>query len=661
MPRADLLALSDDDLAALATRGKVNEARRDLDAGVTGRLRESEDGAVRAEWSDGRVSEVPAGATLRKGRCSCGSVEPCRHLVRLVLLYQRENVIPATASEPWDPGAIPDGELAKHFRPSTLDKVRKTFDAGVLAELVRSPRPVARFHVPACHVRFLVPGDLRYARCDCAKPAPCEHVLLAVWAFRRLEADKRAGIVTAGTAGPPATADLLDAIEEAMRGLAGQGISGADKNTSARLSRLASRCEQADLAWPASIVQELQQQQEAYRDHDARFDPRRVADLAGELLVRLDAIRNDTGAVPQLLVRGTGGDREVKLGYCEFVGLGCGVRVGRKGVEVAAYLYDGKSGAVVALTRQMADGDKPDDELRSFAALGGHVALKGASFADVGTAVVQLQGGRRTAGHELLPGRTGASVLVQDRFSWEEVQPPVLAEEFAELEDRLSGLPPSSLRPRRLTEDFHVLYVKEARAARFDAASHTVQAILVDAAGKRALLEHPYTTRGAAGAEALLARLTAGPGELRFVSGHVRRAMRGLVIHPVCLVWEHGGKRTALQPWVKRGQPASRDGEPAELPRKAEDPLLDYLAQLQDELGELYLLGLARADAMAAGRVRELARRGEAVGFARLAARVAALAEALEQKAHTLRWDARPATEVVLELSALARLAQDVA
>jgi hypothetical protein len=544
--------------------------------------------------------------------------------------------------------------LAKYFRPSALDKVRKEFDAGALAELVRSTRPAARFHVPVCHVRFLVPGDLRYTRCDCAKPSPCEHVPLAVWAFRLLQAGKRAGVVTAGSKAPAVPTDLLDAAEEMLLDLACAGVSGADRGWKSRLARLAARCEQADLVWPGVLVQELLQQQEAYASHDARFDPGRLGEAAGELLVRLDAIRRDTGAVPQLLVRGTSADREAKLGYREFVGLGCGVRVGRKGVEVTAYLHD--SGGVLALTKRIADGD---EETRSFGALGGHIALKGTSFADVGTAIVQLQGGRRTPGYELLPGRN-ASVLVQDRFLWEEVQPPVLVEELAELEDRLSNLPPSSLRPRRIAEDFHVLRIEEVQAARFDAASHSVQALLVDAKGRPALLEHPYTTRGAAGAEALLARLTAGEGELRFVSGHVRRTMRGLVIQPVCLVWEQDGKRTALQPWVERGRAGSRDGEAVELPRKAEEPLLDYLAQVQDELGELYLLGLARADAAAAGRVRELARRGEAVGLARLAERVGGLAEALKQKSHTLRWDARQAATVMLELTALARLARDV-
>jgi hypothetical protein len=48
------------------------------------------------------------------------------------------------------------------------------------------------------------------------------------------------------------------------------------------------------------------------------------------------------------------------------------------------------------------------------------------------------------------------------------------------------------------------------------------------------------------------------------------------------------------------------------------------------------------------------------VGFGRLSARAHALAGQIEQKAHTLHWDARPAAELVLELAVLARLARDL-
>ncbi len=90
------------------------------------------------------------------------------------------------------------------------------------------------------------------------------------------------------------------------------------------------------------------------------------------------------------------------------------------------------------------------------------------------------------------------------------------------------------------------------------------------------------------------------------------------------------------------------------------DPIDDYPRQLLIALGELLLVGLQRADAHTARSWRELARFGAAIGFDRLARPVAMLADALEQKSQTPRWEMRPAARITLELAALARLALDV-
>ncbi len=664
MPRADLLALSPDDLTALTNRGTVKRAQREVDSGeCSGELTEAPEGTLTAKWSDGVECVLPAGVVLADGRCSCAAVGLCRHLVRTVLAYQRQAAQstaepPAPPQGPWDPGAISDEELARHYRPAALAKLREQFERGVLVELVRSAKPSARFHLQGCMLRFLVPGDPRYTHCDCAEPAPCGHAALAVWAFRRLGPDQSAAILATGAQAPPAPADLLDGIESALLELTEFGVSGAAPAWAARLAKLEEACRAADLVWPAEALAELHQQHERYAAHDALFAPERVADLVGELLARCDAIQKDTGAMPQVLVRGASGDKAGAVGSARFIGLGCGARVRRRSVELTAYLQDSDSGTVVAVRREFPDGD-PAQPPRPFADLAQTPAIKGSPFAALGAGQLLIRGGKRTAGYQLLPGRADASVQPQG-FAWESLRPPVLAEELAELDTRLSALPPASLRPRRVAEDFHVCAVSGAEAVQFVAATQTVQAVLVDARGGRALLEHPYTSRGAAGAETLLARLADQPGALRFVSGPVRRGPAGLVIRPVCLVWDEGGRRTALQPWVDPGT-----GTPANLPpavvATAADPAGEDLTQLQASLGELLVLGLARADALVARRWQQLRHHSDAVGLARLARRVAPLADALERKAHALDWDWRPAGRAVLTLAVLVRLAQDVA
>jgi hypothetical protein len=669
MPRADLLALSFDDLTALTNRGTVKRAQREVEGKeCTATLAESGDGDLVVKWSDGFECHLPAGAVVREGRCSCAAVGLCRHLIRTVLLYQLQiaPVAPGQAApqavEPWDPGGISDEELARHFKPRDLARARQQFDQGLLVELVRGAKPNARFHLQACLVRFLVPGDPRYTHCDCPDAAPCGHVPLAVWAFRKLDRAKTAGVIATAEKPMPAPVELLDEIEAAAAELPEFGVSGMAAAFTSRLSRLAEKCRAADLAWPADVLAELLQQRERYAEHDARFAPERVAELLGELLIRCDAIRRDTGALPQLIIRGTCADRVQPLDKARFVGLGCGVRIHKRGVELNAYLQDSDTGSVAAVCKDFADNQDDKQPPKSFAELAQGSAVKGTAFAALGAGQLLIQKAKRDAGHRLMTARTDATVQPQ-AFAWENLRAPVLVEEFAELDARLSALPPSSLRPRRVAEDFHVCKVARVEAADFDAPTQTVYAVVSDERGQQARVLHPYTSRGRAGAEALLGRLRRSPQDVCFVSGPVRRGAGGLMIQPVCVVFQDSKRRMAVQPWVDAAGPAA--GTPDETQADAgaawgADALADYLSQLQAALSDLLLLGLQRADGGSAKQWRELQRAGEATGFARLGRAAGLVAGELEAKARTLQWDWRPASDGMLRLAALARLAQDL-
>jgi len=666
MARTDLLALSFDDLAALTNRGTVKRAQRELEVNeCTATLDLTDAGDVTVKWSDEVECRLPAGVVLREGRCSCAAVGLCRHLIRSVLFYQQHTAqqsggeVATPSPQPWDPGTIGDDELARCFKPRDLAKARQQFEQGLLVELVRGVKPTARFHLQACLVRFLVPGDPRYTHCDCAAAAPCGHVPLAVWAFRKLDAAQTAGILTTAVTTLPVPVALLDEIETAVGEIPELGVSGLVSAWTSRLSRLEEKCREADLVWPAEILAELLQQHERYASHDSLFAPERVPELLGELLIRCDAIRHDTGALPQLLIRGSRTDRPQALDRARFIGLGCGVRVGKRSVELTAYLQDSDSGSVVAVCKDFADPVDDKQPPRSFAELSQAYAVKEMSLAALAGGQLLIRGGKRDASHRLMIARANATVQPQT-FTWEQLPAPVLVEEFAELDARLSALPPSALRPRRVSEDFHVCKVARVEAVQFEAATQTVQAVLFDGRGQAALLQHPYTSRGQTGAEALLAKLRQMPQHLRFVAGVVRRSARGLLLQPVCVVFQDGEKRVAVQPWID----AASESTPVEVPPSTThqngDPLTDYWQQLQTALSGLLLLGLHRADGRNAQQWRELQQMGEAVGFARLARGAARLADELEAKSRTLRWDWRPASEAVLRLAVLGRLAQDL-
>ncbi len=699
--RSDLLHLTEDDLVTLANRGLVKRATREIEAGQPSfEVSEDDQGNVTVRWSDGVETVLPAGVALADARCSCPAVTLCVHRVRAVLAYQRSasaggeelpaepvsgggvEPVPETAvesgqepfaeasavqppgGEPWDPGTIPDEELARHFSKVSLARSRREFDQGHVVELVRSAKPSARIHSLSCTVRFLVPGNPAYTHCDCAEKAPCSHVPLAVWAFRMLEAERPGGLFSTHKEILAVPMDLLDHVERFLLDLADAGISGAPQALMDRCRRLEIRCREAGLVWPAEILAELLQQHECYSTHDARFSPVRVMELVGELCIRADAIRSDTGAVPQLFIRGAASDRVTEMGKSQLTGLGCGARFYRGGVEVAAYAQDEKTGSVVAISRDFPNpapdsGSAPRDLWQ----LGQFAVLSGGSFAALGRGRLQIEGGKRTPSYRFSVGRNRAQVNPY-AFNWEShLRPPLLAESFSELATRLAALPPASLRPRRVTEDLHVLPVRAVAAAEFSEPDQEVRAILLDAAENQALLLHPYTSRGKEGAEALLATLTHRGTSVRFVAGHVRPRGAGLVIHPIALVLEEEKGRTMLQPWVDRFDQGAElpppEPEEDELPGPVE-PWRHYLRHLGDALGELLLVGLRRADGHSARVWGELYRHGAGLGFVRFVEPVERLASLLAEKERTLHWEKGSAAAVsLLHAAVLTQLAQE--
>ncbi|MEH0846340.1 hypothetical protein V6U81_28595, partial [Micromonospora sp. CPCC 205711] len=103
--RADLLALTPEVLATLSNRGLVKRAAKAVDAGELPQLRTDGDGTVHAAHPDGVGSSLPAAGGLGAGSCSCGAAGICRHLLVLVLAYQRQAAAGASAPDGSDAGA----------------------------------------------------------------------------------------------------------------------------------------------------------------------------------------------------------------------------------------------------------------------------------------------------------------------------------------------------------------------------------------------------------------------------------------------------------------------------------------------------------------------------------------------------------------------------
>ncbi len=692
MPRSDLLALTLDDLTALTNRGVVKRAVKELEEGqVTCHIEESVPGDLTFVWSDGRESRLAAGNDLSHGECTCAAQGLCRCLIRAVLAYQRQQVSaganmhsPQTAanqpaigtdSHPenvpsalhdlngWDPGQISDELLARLYSPAALNKARKQFEAGQLIELSRGAKPLAHFHVRSTTLRFLAPGDPRYVHCDCGEQPPCGCVPMAVWAYRRLPPELMAGLISCGQSVIDTPHELLDELEWQFRVLASEGLSRVAGAWRDRTARLEQRCRRQGLLWPADILVELFEVQQQYQTHDAQFDSLSLASLVGELLIRGDAIRSPNAEIPQPLIRGTASDRLTEMGAARLTGLGCAPIVRHQSVELVAYLQNTASGGSLAITRVFSDPTQ-DQSPPSFSQLARQSVSRGMSLAEIAAGHLLIKSGKRSANRRLMLGRGSAGLHPQE-FSWEELRPPLLVDEFSAIDSLQRLLPPVSLRPRRITEGLHVLPIASVTEPRFEPAQQMVKATLLDVRGSAIELQHRYTSRGQAGCEALLRALQMAPERVRFVAGRIGSEGRQAKISPTCLVFETPQGRVGLQPWIADSLDEhlaatfAADLDPSEIAPTALREVAFWPAQLQAALGELLLLGLQHADGLLTQTWHRLAREGERQGYRQLSAMAAQLAAILDSQPAGLPEVPHTAVDLTLRLTAIARLAQD--
>lgn len=655
--RADLLHLTSDDLILLANRGLFRRAQQELEsAELSFSQQEDAAGNLTITWSDSISVVFEANKSISAARCSCPATSMCRHILRSVLAYQQQADTakePDAVQQPWNPALITDTELGQFLSRSQLSWARKAFDEGQVIELLRSSRPGAHIYTMACTVRFLMPGNLRYCRCDCGEQLPCRHVALAIWAFRMLPEEQQSAIIETAQSAQPVPDALLRSIETILRELIQTGISNAASPLLDRLRRLEAGCREAQLVWPAEIIQAMLLHYDAYLAHDARFSATELASLMGELCVRCDAIRYATGAVPQLFIRGGQQDTEANSTTARLVGLGCGVRLYRGGVELFAVLQDSDTGRLLAIARDLPDQDA--STAIPFWRGAQRIVAQGISLAQLGSGQLLVKGGKRLPSARFVIGRARLSYNPQ-AYAWESLRAPVFSEAYTDLIAHLAAQPPAALGPRRLSDAIHTIAIAQTGQLSFDIPTQEIRAELYDTAGSLAQLRFPYHHRAADGAEALLQTLKNQAEQIRFIAGHCTLAGGQLMIRPIGVILQEGSQRRMLMPWVAapdKQLPGQAIAEDPEADAGRADVLQSYWADVLESLGELLLTGLAQADGRSIAQCQLLEQRGKTLGFQRTSQIIARLGALLHSRTSRLDWDAAQATSTMLELLCL--------
>jgi hypothetical protein len=626
MIRDDLLALTADALAALANRGLVNRATKELDAGRGPDVTASTDGTVRGLFPDGVRTTLPAGASLAETSCSCPASGICRHRIGLVLAYQRTYAGGASRPEftPWSPGDFDDTALAGLLGSRKLIAARRTLRAGYSARLRRPTpdNPQPSVDLGTCTVRFLVPGQLRYVHTDAASGARDDAVALAVWAFREADRRKLGGDeIQLDVGGRPASAagTGLEPAVELADALLLDGAMHAGPGWAATLTRARRELEARHLRWPLTVLDELAEQLDVYRARGAHYRADRFAELLTEIHARHRAATG--GASPRTQVLGSDEPAETPLRRVRLTGLGCRVR-GAPDHEAELFLATA-DGAVLVLRKQW-----QHDEARQVTGhdLAGR-RVGGAPLAAVAAGNLVTESAVRTAGRvvRLASSRVARTTVTPSTGDWDALADTILVRDLTALRDQLADLPPRLIRPRIETALIRAVAIAEVRGTGYHPGDQRLDAVVADAAGVTAVVSARYDPVRPAALDTLDRALRGGFGTPRFVSGVVRRTRGTVVIDPTAVV----AGTAVILPDLAAG-----DGSPA-LPAAAaetDDPVTAALDGALAVCAEAAHRGLDHLPPGFGGRVDQAVQRLVHIGLPAAARALSALATALRQE-----------------------------
>jgi hypothetical protein len=648
MSRADLLALTAESVAALSNLGLVKRAQREIAGGQGPSLEEDAAGVVTGTFADGVVTRIPPSVLLRDAPCSCGATTVCRHRVSVVLAYPAWHASHATnaeaapsdasasasasaspsAPEAWSPSCFSDAQLSTLVGKRLFTRAQAIVRTGAIVELEGGATPVAK--LPTCAVRFHVPRDLAYARCDCHATVACEHVVVAAWAFRRADEtgatppctiELGAAAAVDARVGAPADAALDDAVRLAEHVLA-EGVAHLGSATSARFARVRNALAAGKSLWPGMLVDDLEMALEAYRARSARYRTSDVAAVLASLAARAASVARG-GELPKRFVLGSDEAIETSLDHVRLVSLGARIEADERTREASVYLADPDTGVVLVASRRFECAeDKEPDEGPALArrSITGKITLGSLARGQLVTRAAKRRANRALT---LGTSRAGLTSVAPSSGDWGALPRGLLVRDFAALAEDLRARPPRLLQPRMLASQMRVIAIEPGNVLRvgYRPGEQELVAALGDGNGGVIHLVRRHSRTGPAALDVLARALSEAPGP-RYVAGEVRLGPLGIELDPTAIVTDR-----VLVPDLETE--ARRVEDLPMLAPSVAPPIFQALDQANALLEEALHDGLARLRPGFVERAGVASSALAATGLMGAARRVTALAESV--------------------------------
>jgi hypothetical protein len=472
--RPDLQQLTPEALAALANWGLVKRAQKEIEAGLGPTLTDSEDELV-ATFADGVTCRLPAGRPWTQAQCSCPA-SMCRHRIALVL------ALPQTKEQEPQLLHLDLKQLKTCLGSRLMERARRLRDQGMQAQLSGPPWQV---RLPTNTVRFLSGGDLHYARCDCEREWPCEHLALASWVVDGLK----------GVAGRVDWSGTRAEIQLDLHEVWQEGCLG-------QLPAAPAGC-----IWIQLLLEEMADLKLAYSQGAAHYDSRRWLFCALSLWSRCQASGADLSPEYRL---GQGLPIEQELEQIRLISLGA--TRGPKGTHL---FFADPAGVVLRL--HLPSGKSPPGGLPMPDLAYGQLISNGV----VRRANQCIRLRRQRQRHSLSP--LGCA--------WKQLPPSLMWPGWEAWRQRQADQVSRLLRPPTVSEDFMVVEVTEIHSMVYLPGPQKLVIHVQDSSGGELWVERCHNAQAPAALDALVGQLPA----TRWLSGWVQSSSGRAVLNPVAL------------------------------------------------------------------------------------------------------------------------------
>jgi SWIM zinc finger len=646
--------LDDEALAALANKGLLRRARKDVETAPP-KLVQGSDVRFQVEDATVTIAEMPT-----QSKCTCPASGICRHVLAAILVLRDSAVAASLEAAPVVAGAevlaLTDEDLRNAGGAALLRKATQALAMSLPVEFEEAATLRIRFPTWNVTCSWLPGGGVGGMICSCHAPL-CEHRIAAVLAYQvskgQRQLDAEAAVLDESAGAPRTRQEVVSSVGVVLHEMVSLGLARLSASTEDRLRTLAVSAHGVDLPRLERMLRSLADEVSLSLQRNAQAASANLLSTAANTEALRVALKQPS---PGLV--GVHRSRYEKVGDIELIGLGARQWRTRSGyIGLTIYFWDRsmKDWATWSESRPVSVPDfNPADRYRQDGLWGL------TSPAQTSRSAVRLMGTWRNRSGRL-SGRPSMRSLLLGPTDVNQV--PCAVTQWSALGDRANRLFAAGLTERREQDEIVLLRPKNWDTAVFDPIGQELMQTIHDESGRPLLVTMPHTPM-TENAISILERHD--PRGTWGLLGLLRLRHGQLAVEPVTLFGDTIVHLTLDGNPPNRSTAASPVAAAVEVEELEDSDDEPEEVQSTSPLGHLFTQAAELLEAMAEGglrsarnvdQLRHLSARCDSLGLTAVARPLGRLADQLDRLRKTTDASAASAAETLLRTRYLLKFA----